>query len=160
MAQKIHHFKGFSVVKNGVQIEVKLDRFSKQYNDAQYELDTMIMTHMKPYMPHQDGSFIAITEGMSQALAGTGKVVAAAPPMGRFLYEGKGMVDPETGSTWARKGAKKVLVSQYKGKTNAKEKLDFSKKHNPKVQSHWFTAAQKAHGKNWVEEVKKIAGGG
>lgn len=160
MAQRIYHFKGYTVVKNGVEIKLNLDRFSKQYNEAQMKLDNMVMTDMKTFMPHQDGTFIAITEGMSQAIAGTGKVVAAAPPAGRFLYEGKGMVDPATGSTWARKGAKKVLVSQYKGKTNAKEKLDFSKKHNQKVTARWFNPAKKAYGKNWIEVTKKTAGGG
>lgn len=160
MAQNIHHFKNFSVVQDGVDIKLNMSRFSKQFNDAQTKLDNMVMTSMVPFMPHQDGSFIAITESMSQAIAGTGKVIAAAPPAGRFLYEGKGMVDPATGSTWARKGAKKVLVSQYKGKTNAKEKLDFSTKHNPKVQAHWFDAAKKADGEKWVKAVKQIAGGG
>ena len=160
MAQNIHHFKNFSVVQDGVDIKLNLDRFSKQYNDAQMKLDNMVMTDMKPFMPHQDGTFIAITEGMSQAIAGTGKVIAAAPPEGRFLYEGKGMVDPATGSTWARKGAKKVLVSKYSGQTNAKENLVFSTKHNPKVQAHWFDAAKKADGDKWVKAVKQIAGGG
>ncbi len=64
------------------------------------------------HMPMQTGQFINVTKAMSAAVAGTGKVVAAAPPMGRFLYEGRTMVDEKTGSPWARKGARKVLVSQ------------------------------------------------
>lgn len=160
MAQNIHHFKNFSVVQNGVDIKLNMSRFSKQFNDAQTKLDNMVMTSMVPYMPHQDGVFINQTRAKSAAMAGSGEVCAGIGPQGRFLYEGKTMVDEKTGSPWARKGAKKVLVSKYSGQTNAKENLIFSTKHNPKVQAHWFDAAKKADGEKWVKAVKKIAGGG
>ena len=84
----------------------------------------------------------------SAALQGTGKVVAGAPPQGRFLYEGKVMIDPVTGSPWARKGAKKVVTERP---------LTYS---NPKATPHWFDTAKEAHGKAWVKGVKRIAGGG
>ena len=76
--------------------------------------------------------------------------------MGRFLYYGKGMVDELTGSPWARKGAKKVLVTEFAGHTNAKEDLSYS---NPKATPKWFETAKKNHGKAWVTHVKKQAGG-
>ena len=106
------------------------------------------MNDMVPYMPHRDGNFVNVTRLQSAALAGSGKVVAAAPPMGRFLYEGKVMVDPVTGSPWARKGAKKVVTERP---------LTYS---NPKATPHWFDTAKDAHGKAWVKGVKRIAGGG
>lgn len=160
MAHKIHHFPEISVVSGDIKVNIKLDRFSDQYNKAQYELDSAVMTSMVPYMPMRDGQFINLTRAESAAIAGTGEVVAAAAPSGRFLYEGKTMVDEKTGSTWARKGAKKVLVSQYKGKTNATENLQYSRHKNPNAQSHWFDAAKKADGKKWVANVKKTSGGG
>lgn len=160
MTHKIHHFREISVVSGDIKINIKLNRFSDQFNKAQYELDSGVMTSMVPYMPMRDGQFINLTRAESAAIAGTGEVVAAAPPSGRFLYEGKTMVDEKTGSPWARKGAKKVLVSQYKGKTNAKQDLQYSKHKNPKAQSHWFDAAKKADGDKWVAKVKKTAGGG
>lgn len=132
-------------------MEIDLGRFEGQYSRAQYELDSMIMMDMIPYMPKQTGTFINVTQGMSQAIAGSGKVVAAAPPMGRFLYEGKLMVGERTKSAWAEKGERKVVVNQN---------LDFSKHANPKVQSHWFEAAKNDHGKIWIAKVKRIAGGG
>ena len=141
-------------------MEIDLSRFARQFGRAQYELDSMIMESMIPFMPMQTGMFIDVTRSMSQAIAGSGKVIAAAPPIGRFLYEGKTMVDPATGSPWAAKGAKKVLVSQYGGKTAAKEDLQFSTHAHPKAQAHWFDAAKEKDGKIWVEKVKKIAGGG
>ena len=114
------------------------------------------MTDMVPYMPHETGTFINTTRARSASLAGTGLVCAGTGPMGRFLYYGKGMVDELTGSPWARKGAKKVLVSEFAGTTNAKENLSYS---NPKATPKWFETAKKNHGKAWVTHVKKQAGG-
>ena len=131
-----------------VDVHIDLDRFEKQYNIAQYALDSTVMKDMVPYMPHDTGTFINVTKAMSAALAGTGKVVAAAPPMGRFLYEGKVMVDPVTNSPWARPGAKKVVTDRD---------LKYS---NPKATPHWFDTAKEKHGKSWVKLVKKEAGGG
>lgn len=131
-----------------IELDVDLSRFEKQYGKAQYALDSMIMTSMQPYMPHQTGTFINVTKAMSAAIAGSGTVVAAAPPMGRFLYEGKVMVDEQTGSPWARPGAKKVVTDRD---------LKYS---NPKATPHWFDTAKENHGDSWVRAVKKIAGGG
>lgn len=132
-----------------------LTRFGPQLSKAQYELDSMVMTSMVPFMPMQTGQFINITRAMSASYAGTGKVIAAAPPFGRFLYEGKAMVDKTTGSPWARKGAKKVLVSQYAGKTNAREHLTYA---NGRT-SHWFEKAKERDAKKWIAKVKSTGGG-
>lgn len=145
--------------KSGVfeyDMVLDLTKFGKQLSAAQFELDSMVMTDMVPLMPMETGLFIDVTRAMSASIAGTGKVVAAAPPMGRYLYEGKTMVDEVTGSPWARKGAKKVLVSQYSGKTNASPNLTYANGR----QSHWFEEAKKQHGAEWVAHVKKNAGGG
>lgn len=147
MAHKIHHFESFSVVTDSVSIEVDLKRLEDNFNRAQYELDSAIMTSMVPYMPRRDGQFINVTKGMSAALAGSGKVVAAAPPYGRFLYEGKVMVGEKSRSPWAKKGEKKVVTGRN---------LTYS----GGGQDHWFDKAKASDGDNWVELVKSIAGGG
>lgn len=136
-----------------------LSRFGPKISKAQYELDEMVMDSMIPFMPKQTGTFINVTKAMSSSYAGTGKVIAAAPPIGRFLYEGKTMVDEVTGSPWARRGARKVLVSQYAGKTNARENLSFAQSTNPNATDHWFDAAKKRDIPQWVKKVKKTAGG-
>ena len=138
----------YKVSRPDIEMRINLSRFEKQFEEAQYALDSMIMEDMVPYMPHQTGTFINVTRAMSAALAGSGKVVAAAPPMGRFLYEGKVMVDPVTGSPWARAGAKKIVTDRD---------LKYG---NPKATPHWFDTAKEKHGKSWIREVKKIAGGG
>lgn len=134
-----------------IELDVDLSRFNKQYGEAQYVLDSMVMTSMQPYMPHQTGTFINVTKAMSAAIAGSGTVYAAAPPFGRFLYEGKVMVDEQTGSPWARPGAKKIVTDKD---------LDYDKSHNPKVTDHWFDTAKARHGKSWIRAVKNTAGGG
>lgn len=134
-----------------VNMMIDLARFEKQFTRAQYLLDSQIMTDMIPYMPVQTGTFIDVTRAMSAAIAGSGKVVAAAPPMGRFLYEGKVMVGVTSGSPWAMKGEKKRVTDRD---------LDFAKSSKPDVQAHWFDAAKSAHGKEWVKQAKKTAGGG
>ena len=157
---KIKHFKGFSIVDGVIRVTLNMNRFERQFQRAQYQLDGAVMNSMVPFMPMVTGSFINATRAASAAVQGSGEVYAAYGPQGRFLYEGKTMVDEKTGSAWARKGAKKVLVSQYGGKTTAKEDLVYTKQAHPKAQSHWFDAAKKADGKKWVKDVKATAGGG
>lgn len=132
-------------------MEIDLDRFERQFNEAQYLLDSMVMDSMVRFMPMQTGTFINVTRAMSSAIAGTGKVYAAAPPMGRFLYEGLVMVDPATMSPFARKGVKKVVTDR---------KLVLNAHAHPNAQDHWFDAAAKADGKRWVVKVKRKAGSG
>lgn len=132
-------------------MEIDLARFEKQFSAAQYGLDSMVMTSMIPFMPMQTGTFINVTQGMSQAIAGSGKVVAAAPPMGRFLYEGKVMVGVYTQSPFAAKDEKKKVISKD---------LNFSQHAHPKATDHWFEAAKERHGKAWIQKTKETAGGG
>ena len=84
---KIHHFKGFSVVDGDMKIKLNMDRFSRQYQEAQYLLDGMVMDSMVPFMPMITGNFINRTRIESASLQGTGFVCAAAAPYGRFLYD-------------------------------------------------------------------------
>lgn len=159
MKNKIKHFKKFTVIKGDVKVTVNLTSLDKRFQKAQFALDSAVMTSMVPFMPMQTGTFIAKTKAVSTSLAGSGVVCAAASPEGRFLYEGLTMVDEKTGSPWARKSAKKVLVSQYKGKTMASERLDFSKNAHPQVTDHWFDAAKEKDLRNWVKAVKATVGG-
>lgn len=132
-------------------MKIDLGRFEGQYSRAQYELDSMIMDSMVPYMPMQTGTFINVTRGMSAAIAGSGTVVAAAPPMGRFLYEGEVMVGERTRSAFAAKDEKKVVAGR---------KLQYSQHAHPDVTAHWFDAAKREDGKKWIAKAKKLAGGG
>jgi hypothetical protein len=133
------------------EMSIDLKRFEGQYSKAQYFLDSMVMDSMVPYMPMQTGTFINVTRGMSQAVAGSGKVFAAAPPFGRFLYEGKVMVGERTGSAFAEKAVRKVTTERP---------LQYSRHAHPQVTDHWFDTAKINHGKVWVRKTKEMAGGG
>lgn len=148
------------MVDGDMKIKLNMDRFSKQYQEAQHLLDGMVMDSMIEFMPMISGDFINRARVKSTSMQGTGFVCAAAEPYGRFLYFGKTMVDPATGSTWARHDAEKVLVSQYSSKTNAKENLEYTKQAHPQAQAKWFDAAKRQYGDTWIRKVKAQAGGG
>ena len=134
-------------------MKIDLSRFEGQYSKAQYELDSMVMTSMMPYMPKRTGTFISVTQGMSESIAGSGKVIAAAPPMGRYLYEGKVMEGVKSKSAFAQKGEKKVV-------RQPPQHLDYYQRVNTRVTAHWFETAKTNHGTAWLRKVKKLAGGG
>lgn len=152
-------YRGKNVSDFAVDMTIDFSRLGKRCDKGQRVLDESVMLSMVRFMPRQAGVFIAVTKGMSAALAGTGYVVAAAPPMGRYLYYGKNMVDEVTGSPWARKGARKVLVSQFSGVTNAREYLVFSTAKNADAQPMWFEAAKRADLGKWEKIVAKAVGG-
>lgn len=154
------HFPKWSMVEGDIKINLNLSRFDKQYQRAQYGLDGDVMTSMIPFMPMRDGNFVNVTRRASTSIQGTGKVYAAFHDGGRYLYGGKTMVSEVTGSSWARLGEKKVLVSQYSGKTKAKEDLEYNKTAHAEAQAHWYDAAKARDSKKWVKNVKKNAGGG
>jgi len=135
----------------GLDIEVKIDidanRLGERKKKAQYWLDSQIMTDMVPLMPMDTGSFINSTIAQSAALAGSGEVIAGIGPHGRFLYEGLVMVDPETGSPWARPGVKKVVTERP---------LVFSR---ASAVAHWFDETKAVHLADWVRGVAKFYGG-
>lgn len=132
-----------------IEVDITMRRFERNFESAQYLLDSNVMSSMVPFMPMRDGVFINVTKSASAAMAGSGYVCAAAPPFGRFLYEGKVMVDPLTGSPWARKGAKKIVTDRP---------LDYDKTRHPYVTDQWFDAAKAKDGKKWVRSVKKNVG--
>ena len=148
MATREFKFKDIIITGTRVKIEVDMSRFKKQFKEAQFYLDSQVMTDMVPYMPDRTHTFINLVRARSAATAGSGTVIAGVPPSGRFLYEGKVMIDPVTGSSWARKDAKKVVTNRP---------LIYS---NPQATPHWFDTAKERHGKQWVDETKRIAGGG
>ena len=151
IAKVVYNYKNEDAGRNcTIEVDIDLSRFDNQYGKSQWELDNMVMTSMTKYMPHRTGTFINVTKAISSALAGSGVVCAGAPPFGRLLYEGKVMVDPETGSPWARKGAKKVVIDKN---------LNYDKSHNADATDHWFEKAKENHLKTWVNKTKEVAGG-
>lgn len=125
-----------------VKIKVNMRRYRRNLERAQFDLDTIVMQDMTPYMPMQTGSFIQRTEIESASMAGSGIVCAGASPQGHFLYEGKVMIGENSRSAYAELGEKKVVTQ--KPITYANGRI-----------SHWFEKAKEVNGKNWIKAVRK-----
>lgn len=140
---EMQHFPKISYISANFRIEISLDRFSKQFSEAQQWLGDRVLEDCKAVMPHLTG----VLQQNSKTLNG-GRQVIFETIYARFLYGGKVMVDPDTGSPWARAGADKVLTDRP---------LHFS---NPQATDHWFDTAKARNGEYWIAGVKKIGGGG
>ncbi len=69
-------------------------------------------------------------------------ILVWSTPYARFLYHGVLMVDPKTGSPYAREGQTKVILKPEKP-------LDFNKQNNPNAGSHWCERAYADHHDDW-----------
>ena len=153
------HFKNLSIIDGGIRINISGDVIASRVNKAQKWLDNRVMTDMLPYMPLNTGMFIANTQSISRSLAGTGLVCAGAPPMGRYLYYGKVMVDARTG-----KGAipinkdGEIIFRFRKGSTliPTSRNMTYSR---ASATARWFETAKEKHEEQWVEGVQKILNG-
>lgn len=140
---EMFHYPKFSYVGANIKVDLNFDRFSEQFTKAQQWLGDRVLEDCKPLMPFSVGDL----QRRSRTENG-GRKVVFPEPYGRFQYGGKVMVDPVTGSPWARKDEKKVLTDRP---------LKYS---NPQAVDHWFDTANAQHGEYWIAGVKERAGGG
>lgn len=140
---EIHHFPKISYVNGDFRTEINLDRFSKQFQQAQWWLGEQVLQGCRAFMPLSTGNMQQRSHTESN-----GKRVAFPGPYARFQYMGKVMVGVESNSPFARKGERKVVTDGP---------LTYS---SPQATDHWFDAAKAQNGEYWVCGVKKIAGGG
>ena len=75
-----------------------------------------------------------------------GRYISYRGPYARYLYYGKLMVDPNTGSSYAPKGGTKVLTDKN---------LVIQKSVNPQAQSHWFEASKSQNMDKWLRVADK-----
>ena len=124
------HTDGFDAVKEAI---------AKACTRAEHVLAEQIEKDNQPFVP-------AFTESITQRTRVDGSAVIYPGPYARFLYYGKVMVDPNTGSTYAPKGGTKVLTDRD---------LVFSKAVHPQAQSHWFEASKSQNLDKWVRVAEK-----
>jgi hypothetical protein len=67
-------------------------------------------------------------------------------PYARYLYYGKVMVDPETGSPWAKAGATKVVTDRN---------LVFTQTHHSDAQAFWCEASKAQNKDKWERVAQK-----
>lgn len=133
----IKHYKNVSYVKGHVRVNLRFAKYGQRFADAQQWLGRQVLADSKLYMPLKTGSL----QQRSYVAEGCRQVVFPGP-YARFLYMGKVMVDPETGSPLARKGAAKVVTDRD---------LRFAA-----GVPHWAEVAQTEHGKEWADRCKRI----
>lgn len=92
-----------------------------------------------PYVP-------ALTGSLDQRTRVDENQIIYPGPYARYLYYGKLMVDPETGSSYAQKGATKVLTDKD---------LVFNKAMHSQAQSHWFEASKAENLEKWIRIADK-----
>jgi len=133
----------------------------KNIPKAQYYLDTNFVNCMTPYMPMVTGTFRNMVNLESASLAGTGKVCVYKGVQGRYLYEGKVMVNAKTG-----KGARRiplesgeVIFRHVKGAKLIASGRDL-KYTSPQARPHWDEVAIENHMDDLLNNVKRILANG
>lgn len=116
--------------------DLLLSRSSK----AEHAVAEQIKKDTEPFVP-------AATERLSQKTKVIKNKVIYPGPYARFLYYGKLMVDPETGSPWASAGTKKVVTDKN---------LVFQKTVHAQAQSHWFEASMAQNINNWIRKAQEV----
>ena len=106
---------------------------------AEHDLAEHVEKDTQPFVPMLTGS-------LTQRTRVVGNAVIYPAPYARFLYYGKVMVDPNTGSTYAPKGGTKVLTNRN---------LVFTKASHPQAQAHWFEAAKAQDLSKWINVAAK-----
>jgi hypothetical protein len=128
---------GFSVHADfsGVARE-KIPRV-KEY--AEHVLAEQMRKDTSPYVPMLTGSLDNRTKV-------EGNEVIYPGPYTRFLYYGKVMVDPNTGSTWAPAGGSKVVTDRN---------LVFTHDFHPQAQAFWCEASKAQNIDKWQRVAQK-----
>lgn len=136
------HFPYISYVSGSFHIEIDLKPYEQRHIKAQQWLGDRVLEDCRAVMP-------ILTGGLQQRshVKYGGRQVVFPGPYARFQHEGLVMVDPDTGSPWARKGVTKVVTDRH---------LTYS---NPEATDHWFDAQKAKYGDYWINGVRERIGG-
>lgn len=115
------------------------DKLSDASKKAEHTVAIQVQKDTSPYVPFLTGS-------LDQRTRVNGSEVIYPGPYARYLYYGKLMVDPETGSSYAQKGATKVLTDKD---------LVFNKAMHSQAQSYWFEASKAENLEKWLRVADK-----
>ena len=127
----------FTVDVSGMDEEKKA--IANACSRAEHVLAQQVEKDTTPFVP-------ALTGSLTQRTRVVGNEVIYPGPYARFLYYGKVMVDPSTGSTYAPKGGHKVVTDRN---------LVFKKSMHQQAQSHWFEASKAQNIEKWVRTADK-----
>lgn len=124
----------------GLKFDIDVDGWNKikkalarRCTKAEHIVAIQVDKDTSPYTP-------ALTGSLNQRTRVVGNSVVYPGPYARYLYYGKLMVDPDTGSPWAQPGAVKVLTDRD---------LVFNQSVHPQAQAHWFEASKAQNLDKW-----------
>lgn len=124
----------------GLKFDIDVDGWDKvkkalarRCTKAEHIVAIQVEKDTSPYTP-------ALTGSLNQRTRVVGNSVVYPGPYARYLYYGKLMVDPDTGSPWAQPGAVKVLTDRD---------LVFNKSFHGDAQAHWFEASKAQNLDKW-----------
>lgn len=127
------------MLKFRTEVNWDADEWVASNDRAEHAVAVQMEKDTRPFVPALTGSLMNRTRV-------DGNVVIYPGPYARFLYYGKVMVDPDTGSSFAQKGAVKVLTDKD---------LVFNKTVNPQAQAHWFEASKAQNLEKWMRVYRK-----
>lgn len=108
-------------------------------NKAQHAVAIQAQKDTSPYVP-------ALTGSLDQRTRVDENQIIYPGPYARYLYYGKLMVDPATGSSYAQKGSTKVLTDKD---------LVFNRAMHSQAQAHWFEASKAENMDKWLRVAGK-----
>lgn len=104
-------------------------------------IDNEVIRFCAPYTPKDSGLLLGAHKSLG------GKIVYNSP-YAKYMYYGKVMVSPSTGSPWARRGERKSLTSR-----------DINYSGAPQRGSYWFERMKADHVADIAREAAEMAGG-
>ena len=114
-------------------------RLASASGRAEHAVAVQAEKDTQPFVPALTGSLTGRTAVKDNKIIYPG-------PYARYLYYGKLMVDPETGSAYAKKGASKILTNKD---------LVYTKTVHGSAQAHWCEASKAMNLKKWERVAAK-----
>lgn len=115
------------------------EAIAKACTRAEHTVALQAERDTQPFVP-------SLTNSMTLRTRVVGNTIIYPGPYARFLYYGKVMVDPNTGSTYAPKGGTKVVTDKN---------LVFTQSVHPQAQDHWFEASKAQNLDKWIRVAGK-----
>ena len=127
----------FSVHAEG--LEAIKGKLAARCTKAEHTVALQVRKDTSPYVPMLTGS-------LDKRTRVDGSEVIYPGPYARYLYYGKLLVDPSTGSSYAPKGTTKVLTDKN---------LVFNTALHSQAQSYWFEASKAENLEKWLRVAEK-----
>lgn len=136
-----------------IEIHISDRRIMKNIAEAQCYLDGAVLDDCNMYVPFRMGELR--NSGTRNTVKGSGEVKWVTP-YAHYQHEGKVYVDPVTGAAAFYIEGVGFRSRKNVPKVESERHLQY---HEAGTGSHWFEKAKRVHGKEWIKEVKKKAGG-